>query len=199
LFDWKKQLEEQQITRIENEQRVMSKLSPEQQQTTTDATLSPKATAFPGKVIRRAELHTSTNAKSNVLPNTVIGNGIVSSDNCTTEANILCHDGTQRYFIAERPTNELHVTDTGIITINVPNVGDSSQRAAIIKTATVTDITDQKERIPIEVFITPTLAAPLQNVQRDISSLTYFPQTQRGQSHLLNAIPSRSPSFIKQF
>jgi len=43
LVRLEKQLEEQQITRIENEQRVMSKLSPEQQQTTTDATLSPEA------------------------------------------------------------------------------------------------------------------------------------------------------------
>ena len=84
LVRLKKQLEAQQITRIENEQRVMSKLSPEQQHTTTDATLSPGATAFPGKVIRRA-----AHAKSNVLQNTVIGNGIVNSDNCTTEANIL--------------------------------------------------------------------------------------------------------------
>jgi len=79
----------------------------------------------------------------------------------------------------------------------VPHLGDSSQLAAIIRTATVIDITDRNERIPIEVFITPTLAAPLQNVQCDISSLTYFPQTQRGQSHLLNAITSRSLSFIK--
>jgi len=197
LVRLEKPLEEQQITRIQNEHRLMSKLSPEQQQTTTDATLSPEATAFPGKLTRRAELHTSTHAKSNELQNTVIGNGIVSSDNCTIEANILFHDGTQRYFIAERPTNELHVTETGIITINVPNVGDSSQRTAIIRTVTVIDITDRKERIPIEVFITPTLAAPLQNVQRDVSSLTYFPQTQRGQSHLLNAITSRSPSSIK--
>jgi len=197
LVRLEKQLEEQQITLIENEHRVMSKLSPEQQQTTTDAMLSPEATVFPGKVIRRAGLHTSKHAKSNVLQNTVIGNGIVSSDNCTTEANILFHDGTQRSFIAERPTKELHVTGNGIITINVPNVGDSSQRAAIIRTATMIDITNRKERIPIEVFITPTLAAPLLNIQRDISSLTYFPQTQRGQSHLLNAITSWSPSFIK--
>ena len=195
LVRLEKPLEEQQITRIQNEHRLMSKLSPEQQQTTTDA--SPEAIAFPGKVIRRAELHTSTHAKSNVLQNTVIGNGIVSTDNCTTEANILFHDGTHRSFTSERPTKELHVTETGIITINVPNIGDSSQQASIIRTATMIDITDRKEHIPIEVFITPTLAAPLQNVQRDISSLAYFPQTQRGQSHLLNAIISQSRSFIK--
>ena len=96
-----------------------------------------------------------------MLQNTVIGNGIVSSDNSTIEANTSFHDGTQRSFIAERPTNELHVTEIGIITINVSNVGDSLQRAAIIRTATVIDITDRKERIPIEIFITPTLAAPL--------------------------------------
>ena len=141
--------------------------SPEQQETTTDAMLSPEATAFPSNVSRRTELHTSTHAKSNVLQNTVIDNGIVSSDNYTTEENILFHDGTQRSFIAERPTNELHVKETGIITVNVPHLGDSSQRAAIIRTATVIDITGRKERIPIEVFITPTRAAPLQNVQCD--------------------------------
>jgi len=101
------------------------------------------------------------------------------------------------FFIPERPANELHVTETGIKTVNVPHLCDSSPRAAIISTASVIDITDRKERIPIERFITPTLAAPLQNVQRDISSLTYFPQTQSGQSHWLNAITSRSPSFIK--
>jgi len=106
LVRLEKQLEEQQITRIENEHRVLSKLLPEQQQTTTDATLSPEAAAFPGNVSRRTELHTSTNAKSNVLQNTAIGNGIVINDNYTNEANILFHNGTHRSFIAEMPTNE---------------------------------------------------------------------------------------------
>jgi len=58
LVRLEKQVKEQQITRTENEQRVMSKLSPEQQETTTDAMLSPEATAFPGNVNRRTELHT---------------------------------------------------------------------------------------------------------------------------------------------
>ncbi|KAH3698516.1 hypothetical protein DPMN_086041 [Dreissena polymorpha] len=43
-----------------------------------------------------------------------------------------------------------------------------------MKTATVHVITDRKERIPIDVLITPTIAVPLPNVQKNITSLSYL-------------------------
>ena len=43
-----------------------------------------------------------------------------------------------------------------------------------MNTATVHVITDRKERIPIDVLITPNIAAPIQNLQRDVSILSHL-------------------------
>jgi len=76
--------------------------------------------------------------------------------------------------LSERLANELHLKETGVETVHVAAFGDSSQRVRIMRTATVLIITDRKERVPIEVLITPTITAPLQNLQRDASTLTYL-------------------------
>jgi len=128
-------------------------------QTTTDATLNVEATPFVGNTNGHTVLHTSTQAKSSVLLKTAIGQ--VSSGNYTTEANILFDEEAQRSFMTKRLANEPHVDDTDTETIHLAAFGDSSQRVRIMKTATVHIITDRKERISIDVLITPTIAAPI--------------------------------------
>jgi len=123
-------------------------------------------------VTEHTVLHSSAQTRSDVLLKTAIGQ--VSSGNFTTEANILFDEGAQRPFITEWLANELHLKETGVKTVHVAAFGDSSQRVRTMRTATVLIITDRKEQVPIEVLITPTIAAPLQNLQRDASRLTYL-------------------------
>jgi len=141
-------------------------------QTTTNATLNVEATPYVGNTNGHTVLHTSTQAKSSVPLKTAIGQ--VSSGNYITEANILFDEGAQRSFMTEMLANELHVEDTGTETVYLAAFGDSSQRVRIMKTATVHIITDRKERISIDVLITPTIAAPIQNLQREVSSLSHL-------------------------
>jgi len=108
---------------------------------TTGASLNPEATPFPGTVSEHTVLHSSAQTRSNVLLKTAIGQ--VSFGNNTTEATILFDEGAQRPFITERLTNELHLKETGVATVHVAALGDSSQRVRIM-------------RISIEVLITPT-------------------------------------------
>ena len=141
-------------------------------QTTTDTTLNVKATLFVENTNGHTDLDTSTKAKSSVLLKTAIGQ--VTSGNYTTEANILFDEGVQLSFMTERLANELHVEDNGIETVHLAAFCDYSQRVRIMRTATVHIITDRKERISIDVLITPTIAAPIQNLQRDVLSLPHL-------------------------
>ena len=88
-------------------------------------------------------LHFSTQARSNVLLKTAVFKK--SSDNCIIEANILFGEGTQGFFIIEKLANKLNVKETG-----------TERNVQLMKIATVHVITDRKERIPIDVLITPT-------------------------------------------
>ncbi|XP_052218332.1 uncharacterized protein LOC127835952 [Dreissena polymorpha] len=142
------------------------------EQRNTRSSLNPDASPFQGSATAHTILHSSTQARSNVLLKTAVGK--VSSDNCMIEANILFDKGAQRSFITEKLANELNVKETGTETIYLAAFGHSSQNVQIMKTATVHVITDWKERIPIDVLITSTIAAPLQNLQKNITSLSYL-------------------------
>jgi len=142
------------------------------EQRNTSSFLNPDASQFQGGATGHTILHYSTQARSNVLLKTAVGK--VSSDKCIIEANILFDEGAQRSFITEKLANELNVKETGTETIYLAAFGHSSQNVQIMKTATVHVITDRKERIPIDVLITPTIAVPLPNLQTNITSLSYL-------------------------
>jgi len=140
--------------------------------TTTCTALNPDATHITDNVTGHSVLHTSTQARSHVLLKTEIPQ--VCSGSVSTDANILFDEGAQRSFISEKLATDLHVDETGSETVHLGAFGDTSQHVRLMKSATVHVITDRKKRIPIDVLITPNIAAPIENLQRNISSLTYL-------------------------
>jgi hypothetical protein len=103
------------------------------EQRNTHSSLNPDASPFQGSATAHTILHSSTQARSNVLLKTAVGK--VSSENCIIEANILCDEGAQRSFITEKLANELNVKETGTETIYLAAFGHSSPNVQIMKTS----------------------------------------------------------------
>ena len=98
----------------------------------------------------------------------------VSSAHYTTDAHILLDEGAQRSFITEKLAEELKIQQTGTETIYLACFGNDIQNIRQVPTATVFLITDEGEKIAIDVAIVPTIAVPLSNIQREVTSLKYI-------------------------
>lgn len=145
-------------------------------QVKTSATLNPEAAPFQSNTDRQPDtaiLHSTTQFRPNVLLKTAIAK--VSSAHYTTDAHILLDEGAQRSFITEknsqknwRSNRREQKLSTWLVSATAYRMYDKCrQRQCFL-------ITDEGEIIAIDVAIVPTIAVPLSNIQREVTSLKYM-------------------------
>ncbi|XP_053407993.1 uncharacterized protein LOC123531067 [Mercenaria mercenaria] len=142
-----------------------------------DPTIAPFEPSTSGQSItssteQSAAFHLTTHNKTNVLLKTAITK--VSSRRCIADANILFDEGAQRSFITEELADKLELQRTGSEVIHIAAFDSSTQKVKHIETATVYLLTECNDKIPVNVLVVPTIAVPLQNLQRSVSSLPYL-------------------------
>ncbi|XP_045157295.2 uncharacterized protein LOC123523710 [Mercenaria mercenaria] len=119
-----------------------------------------------------AILHSTTQSRPSVLLKTAVAK--VTSDGNCTDANILFDEGAQRSFITEELADKLQLSRSGTEVVQLAAFGSSSMKVSHKNKATVYLLTDNKERIDIDVLIVPTIAVPLRNLHRTTSALPYL-------------------------
>ncbi|XP_053389052.1 uncharacterized protein LOC128552074 [Mercenaria mercenaria] len=119
-----------------------------------------------------ATLHSTIDSRPDILLKTAVAQVCTSS--VSIETNILFDEGAQRSFITEVLAEKLHLPHTGSEVVHLASFGDTSQRVRNMTKGTISLITDDKEKIDIEVLIVPKIAVPLRNVNQNISSLPYL-------------------------
>ena len=92
----------------------------------------------------------------------------------TADTNILLDEGAQRSFVTRELADKLQLQTSGTGEVQLAAFGSSSKKVSHIDTATVYLLTDSREKIAIDVLIVPTIAVPLGNRQRDVTSLSYL-------------------------
>ena len=108
-----------------------------------------------------------TQSRPEVLLKTAIAK--VTSGIYTVDANILFDEGHRGC-----SSNKLQLQTSGTEEVQLAAFGSSSKKVSHIDTATIYLLTDSREKIVIDVLIVPTIAVPLGNRQRDVTSLPYL-------------------------
>ena len=90
------------------------------------------------------------------------------------DANILFGEGAQRSFVTRNLANKLQLQTSGTEEVQLAAFGSSSKKVSHIDTATIYLLTNSREKIAIDVLIVPTIAVPLRNRQRNVTSLPYL-------------------------
>ena len=98
----------------------------------------------------------------------------VTSGSYTVDANILFDEGAQRSFVTRDLANKLQLQTSGTEEVQLAAFGSSSKNVSHIDTATIYLLTNSREEIAIDVLIVPTIAVPLGNRQRDVTTLPYL-------------------------
>ena len=96
----------------------------------------------------------------------------ISSQQCSSD-NILFDEDSQRSFITEAMANKIQLERCGSEEVHIASFGPSTQNVRHFDTATVRLRTDTGEKIPLNVLVVPTIAVPLCNLQKTVSSLLY--------------------------
>ena len=92
----------------------------------------------------------------------------------TLDGNILFDLGTQSSFITQSLAQKLGLQPTGSDIIQVASFGDTSKKIQHLDLATVSLIMYNGEKISVNVMIVPTIAVPIRNIQRSVTSLPYL-------------------------
>ena len=116
--------------------------------------------------------HSTTQPRSGVLLKTAIAK--VKSRIYTADANILFDEGAQRSFVTRDLADKHQLQTSGTEEVQLAAFGPPSKKVSHIDTATIYLLTDSREKIAIDVLIVPTIAAPLGNRQRNVTSLPYL-------------------------
>ena len=100
----------------------------------------------------------------------------VTSGIYTVDANILFDEGAQRSFVTRNLANKLQLQTSGTEEVQLAVFGSASKKVSHIDTATIYLLTNSREKIAIDVLIVhvPTIAVPLRNRQRNVTSLPYL-------------------------
>ena len=117
-------------------------------------------------------LHSTSQARPDVLLKTAIAQ--VTSGSYTTEANILFDEGAHRSFITKDLADKLHLQKSSTELVQLATFGSSSKKVSHIDRTTVYLLTDTGKKIAIDVLIVPTIAVPLRNQQRSVTTLPYL-------------------------
>ena len=116
--------------------------------------------------------HSTTQPRSGVLLKTAIA-GVISGI-FTADAIILFDEGAQRSFVTRDLADKPQLQTSGTEEVQFAAFGSSSKKVSHIDTATVYLLTDSREKKAIDLLIVPTIAVPLGNHQRDVTSLPYL-------------------------
>ena len=116
--------------------------------------------------------HSTTQPRSGVLLKTAVAK--VISGISMVDANILFDEGAQRSFVTRDLANKLQLQTSGTEEVQLAAFGSSSKKVSHIDTATIYLLTECREKIAIDVLIVPTIAVPLRNLQRNVTSLPYL-------------------------
>ncbi|XP_071170927.1 uncharacterized protein [Mytilus edulis] len=84
-------------------------------------------------------------------------------DDRSATANILLDEGSQKSFISEELAAELQLKPNGTSTVSLAAFGDENRNIHNLDIAVIDLQTQNGKKIPMEVFIVPTIAAPLHN------------------------------------
>ncbi|XP_052087852.1 uncharacterized protein LOC127724889 [Mytilus californianus] len=103
----------------------------------------------------------SVKTSTDVLLKTAISP--VCVDDRSATANILLDEGSQKSFISKELATELQLKPNGTSTISVAAFGDAHRNVRNLDTAIIDLQTQNGRKIPMEVLIVPTIAAPLHN------------------------------------
>ncbi|VDI30698.1 Hypothetical predicted protein [Mytilus galloprovincialis] len=118
-------------------------------------------------------MHTSAKQEnSTVFLKTAIAP--IWSQNQCADAHILFDEGAQRSFMTQEIADKLNVKPDGKETLNISAFGNSDKNVRHMKKATVFLEADSGEKIPLQVLIVPTIAAPIQNNRRYISQQLHY-------------------------
>ncbi|XP_053388749.1 uncharacterized protein LOC123533693 [Mercenaria mercenaria] len=98
----------------------------------------------------------------------------VYAENQYAQANILFDEGAQCSFISEKLADQLNIKPCDNTVVNLAAFGDSSQKVRHLKTATIYLLTDDGDKIPLNVLIVPVIAVPLRNIPQFVTSLPYL-------------------------
>ena len=118
--------------------------------------------------------HSMTQSRPEVLLKTAVSK--VTSGIYTVDANILFDEGAQRSFVTSDLAYKLQLQTYGTEEVQLAAFGSSSKKVSYRDSATVYLLTNSREKIAIDVLIVPTIAVPLGNHQRDVTSLPYLRQ-----------------------
>ena len=115
--------------------------------------------------------HSMTQSRPEVLLKTAVAK--VTSGIYTFDANILFDERAQRSFVTRDLANKLQLQTSGTEEVQLAAFGSSS-KVSHIDTATIYLLRNSREEIAIDVLIVPTIAVPLRNRKRNLTSLTYL-------------------------
>ncbi|XP_060596649.1 uncharacterized protein LOC132750656 [Ruditapes philippinarum] len=125
-----------------------------------------------GSSVQSAILHSATQSRNNVLLKTAVAE--VTSGHACAKANILFDEGAQRSFITHELAETLQLQRRGSEVVHLAAFGAESKKVGHFETATVYLITDNSEKIAIDVLIVPSIAVPLRNQIRAATHLPYL-------------------------
>lgn len=97
----------------------------------------------------------------------------VSASDIYVEANILFDEGSQRSFISKGLADCLQVLPHGSENLSISTFGTETSRVSKLEVATIHLHTLSGQTIPLTVLIVPTIAAPIQNLNK--KTLADFP------------------------
>ena len=123
------------------------------------------------------ELHSSSSSsvqqRTDVLLKTAVSS--VWAGNQSVSTNIRLDEGSQKSFISMDLASKLKLKPNGTSTVSLAAFGDANRSIRNLGKAIVDLQTQSSENICMEVFIVPTIAAPLQNnINFDASKLHYL-------------------------
>ncbi|XP_063446878.1 uncharacterized protein LOC134726406 [Mytilus trossulus] len=118
-------------------------------------------------------MHTSAKQEnSTVFLKTTIAP--IWSQNQCADAHILFEEGAKRSLMTQEIADKLNDKPDGKETLNISAFGNSDKNVRHMNKATVYLEADSGEKIPLQVLIVPTIAAPIQNNRRYISQQLHY-------------------------
>ncbi|XP_052699402.1 uncharacterized protein LOC128176925 [Crassostrea angulata] len=144
---------------------------------TSERAVNAESTQFkqPHQREQSFQLHSSSHVRANteVLLKTAVTP--IWYRNQEVNCNVLLDEGAQNSFITEELAQKLDIKSTGSITLKISAFGDKNSEVRNLEKATVQLETQTGEKIPMEVIIIPTIAAPIFNRARvNIRELSYL-------------------------
>ena len=115
----------------------------------------------------------SVESRTEVLLKTAVAP--VWSGNLSVPANILLDEGSQKTFVTENLAEKLKLRPIGTANISLAAFGDANRNIRYLDKAIIDLETQNGTKIPMEVLIVPTIAAPLDNrINFEASKLPYL-------------------------